>query len=201
MMKLNGKLILLLVKWKTPNWKNFSIHMYELLRDKLERWELKTLKVYLLIQILLQEKFAILSGSSNLYETLVVNLEVPESTLYNVFLPSNKCKLGGTFLKVKFEFLKDEQLGFHLLLQEVMGNVTDRFFYFTSEEKNHENGQNSRPWRWQLKLSLRHLLLFYLIKTKPGGSSLTKLEQRNYTYSVLPKGVRDFFQNWNYSHG
>ena len=137
-----------------------------------------------------------LMGTSNL-KSLLITIEVPESTLQTTFSTPEEMKTWWNIFRGKVRMYKGRTQWFPPTAASGYGDLTDKFLCFAS----YEDEKNPRPFRWRLEVSLRHLLLFYLIKTKPEGSELTKLEKRNLTYTVLPKKVRSFFQDWNISHG
>jgi hypothetical protein len=133
-------------------------------------------------------------GTSNV-KSLIVNLEIPSSTLHTTFRGEAEMKRWWEIFRHQVRIFKGRSAWFPPAAGE-FSDLSDEFLFFSGQ-----NNGSRRPFRWSLKLSLRHLLLFYLIKTKPEGSTLTHLETRNVTYSHLPKKVRDYFQDWYYSHG
>lgn len=133
-------------------------------------------------------------GTSTL-KSLVLTLEIPQSTLYTNFNSPEEMRRWWALFQGKIRVFKGRTAWFPPAAAGGYGDFADQYFFFTSQH------DDPRPFRWRLRLSLRHLLLFYLIRTKPEGSDLTRLEKRSVTYSVLPKRVRSFFRDWFYSHG
>lgn len=133
-----------------------------------------------------------LMGTSNL-KTLILHIEIPRSTLQTLFADEEELRYWWAIYRNKVRVFKGRSAWFPPAQAGGYGDITEESLYFT--------GDRERVFRWRLRLSLRHLLLFYLIKTKPEGSELTRLEKRTVTYSLLPKKVRSFFRDFTFSHG
>jgi hypothetical protein len=132
------------------------------------------------------EEICNLMGVSN-SKALVIQLSLPFDALRTTFSNHDQMlRWWNLFRKVRV--IKNGVPWFPPGLSGGLGDVPDEFLFFL--------GKPSTPFTWSVKLSLRHLLLFYLLKTKPEGTPLTHLVRKSITYSTLPNHMTSFFHNW-----